>query len=57
MSAFNHYPADDSEAFVQAIRAASALALDLTTTACPTGRCPVRRQAWVELGRSAQGKY
>lgn len=34
--------ADDTEAFAQAIRAASALALNMTTTACRTGRCPVR---------------
>ena len=34
--------ADDTEAFVQAIRAASALARNLTTTACRNGRCLVR---------------
>ena len=53
MSSFHHHFADDSEAFVQAIRAASALALDRTTTLCPTGRCPVRGQAW-QWGWAAQ---
>lgn len=42
--------ADDTEAFAQAIRAASALALNMTTTACRTGRCPVRASV---LPRSA----